>query len=436
MGEMIFFQKPAKTGFLPVSIHLFSDVEELSSPITSQMFDFSDQGLYPDAFRCSDVSSSCSGGYCYDDNSYGPDPTFSSFSSLPPDIGKLTTTTTNNNNSTTANGCINNTTNNNNNNHLSILFDPQQEADTDLSASLNSILSSPPTGAAFSLPSYISNQHDQLELFSLQSQILFSDPVNPNGLSPYSPDSVMGLAPQMSLPAVLDEDCLCPLPPYICMDPSSPSSGSFIDQQPGMVVGGYMGAGNLNGGMSVEAPGMFSGGVVMDSGLQSHELEFQGENGGVYSSDSVYSSGELQGLNENQQQQQQQLVGASGGAPLTSDISTFEESAYKVGRLSVEERKEKIHRYMKKRNERNFTKKIKYACRKTLADSRPRVRGRFAKNDDFGEVTRPSGSNHEDDEDEEVGVKEEEEMMDSADIFAHISGVNSFKCNYPIQSWI
>ena len=45
---------------------------------------------------------------------------------------------------------------------------------------------------------------------------------------------------------------------------------------------------------------------------------------------------------------------------------------------------------------------LQYACRKTLADSRPRVRGRFAKNDDFGEVTRPSGSNHEDDEDEEV----------------------------------
>lgn len=68
----------------------------------------------------------------------------------------------------------------------------------------------------------------------------------------------------------------------------------------------------------------------------------------------------IKGLNESQQQQQQQqLVGVNGGAPLTSDISTFEESAYKVGRLSVEERKEKIHRYMKKRNERNFTKKIK-----------------------------------------------------------------------------
>ena len=32
--------------------------------------------------------------------------------------------------------------------------------------------------------------------------------------------------------------------------------------------------------------------------------------------------------------------------------------------------------------ERNFDRKIKYACRKTLADSRPRVRGRFAKNED------------------------------------------------------
>ena len=74
----------------------------------------------------------------------------------------------------------------------------------------------------------------------------------------------------------------------------------------------------------------------------------------------------IKGLNENQQQQQQQLVGASGGAPLTSDISTFEESAYKVGRLSVEERKEKIHRYMKKRNERNFTKKIKVSLSLSL----------------------------------------------------------------------
>lgn len=45
---------------------------------------------------------------------------------------------------------------------------------------------------------------------------------------------------------------------------------------------------------------------------------------------------------------------------------------------------------------------MQYACRKTLADSRPRVRGRFAKNDDFGEATRTNSGNHEDDDDEEV----------------------------------
>ncbi|CAI9088003.1 OLC1v1022230C1 [Oldenlandia corymbosa var. corymbosa] len=50
-------------------------------------------------------------------------------------------------------------------------------------------------------------------------------------------------------------------------------------------------------------------------------------------------------------------------------------------RYSPEERKDRIMRYLKKRNQRNFNKTIKYACRKTLADRRVRIRGRFAKNE-------------------------------------------------------
>ena len=46
---------------------------------------------------------------------------------------------------------------------------------------------------------------------------------------------------------------------------------------------------------------------------------------------------------------------------------------------------------------------LQYACRKTLADSRPRVRGRFAKNDEFGEATKAGSGNHEEDDEEEVG---------------------------------
>ncbi|KAL6562444.1 hypothetical protein OROGR_003451 [Orobanche gracilis] len=59
-----------------------------------------------------------------------------------------------------------------------------------------------------------------------------------------------------------------------------------------------------------------------------------------------------------------------------------EETEVKVGRYSAEEKKDRILRYLKKKNQRNFNKTIKYACRKSLADRRVRVRGRFAKNNE------------------------------------------------------
>jgi len=55
----------------------------------------------------------------------------------------------------------------------------------------------------------------------------------------------------------------------------------------------------------------------------------------------------------------------------------------RIGKLTIEERRQRILRYRQKRHERNFKKRIKYACRKTLADSRPRIRGRFATNEEW-----------------------------------------------------
>ncbi|XP_057781482.1 zinc finger protein HD1-like isoform X2 [Salvia miltiorrhiza] len=183
------------------------------------------------------------------------------------------------------------------------------------------------------------------------------------------------------------------------------------------------------------------------------DLEFQGDNAAFFIPDNMQRAfncpTDLQGLSNESQHLYHGGATTTTTSSLASEISSLEDPTFKVGKLSVEERKRKIHRYMKKRNERNFSKKIKYACRKTLADSRPRVRGRFAKNDELGEVGRHMGNNHEDDVDEDglysnsiprdhqrkVVVKEEDEL-DSSDILAHISGVNSFKCNYPIQSWI
>ncbi|XP_015690375.1 uncharacterized protein LOC102720496 [Oryza brachyantha] len=135
----------------------------------------------------------------------------------------------------------------------------------------------------------------------------------------------------------------------------------------------------------------------------------------------------------------QNMIAGCNESPLTlpsTEGSSLEDTPYKGVRLTAEQRKEKISRYIKKRNERNFSKKIKYACRKTLADSRPRVRGRFAKNDELCEATRSSSQNFEQYE-HAVGMKGED-MLDSSDILAHLSGMNSYgyKYNYTVESWI
>ncbi|KAM0860909.1 hypothetical protein ACQ4PT_046230 [Festuca glaucescens] len=125
-----------------------------------------------------------------------------------------------------------------------------------------------------------------------------------------------------------------------------------------------------------------------------------------------------------------QLPASAAGA----ESSSLEDTSFKAARLSVEERKEKIHRYIKKRNERNFSKKIKYACRKTLADSRPRVRGRFAKNDEYCESSRAIGSQNHDDYDQMIGVKGEDTLDPEA--LAHITGMSSYMYNHTVESWI
>ncbi|GMY27046.1 serine/threonine-protein kinase phg2-like isoform X2 [Fagus crenata] len=404
--------------------------DEISSPISDQIFDLCDPELFPETLQNSEVTSSSN--CCYEENSYATS------LSLPPDIETkfngyqdnngnpnitsnpaLTTTSTS---TTTTATTTNNTTNNSSN--LSIIFDSQEDIDNDISASIN--FSPSPT---FSVPPFLTTQQDQFDFSSVQPQISLSDAVV-EGLSQYPADSVASLmgAP---LPSVFEEDCLSSVPSYVPLNPSSPCS--FL----GSALGTYMPAGAMNAAaLSADSSGIFVGSILMGSELQPQDLDYQGENGGLYCPDSiqrVFNTGDLQVLST----ENQQLMGKAGSStPLASEMSSLEDTTYKVGKLSVEQRKEKIHRYMKKRNERNFSKKIKYACRKTLADSRPRVRGRFAKNDDFGEAHRPACSNHEEDDDEEVVVKEEEDMVDSSDIFAHISGVNSFKCNYPIQSWI
>ncbi|XP_059304624.1 zinc finger protein CONSTANS-LIKE 10 isoform X2 [Lycium ferocissimum] len=66
------------------------------------------------------------------------------------------------------------------------------------------------------------------------------------------------------------------------------------------------------------------------------------------------------------------LIHSPRGQPQTVGSSTSETL-----------RKEQLSRYRNKKNKRNFGRKIKYACRKALADSQPRIRGRFAKTEEI-----------------------------------------------------
>ncbi|KAI3965029.1 hypothetical protein MKX01_013960 [Papaver californicum] len=92
----------------------------------------------------------------------------------------------------------------------------------------------------------------------------------------------------------------------------------------------------------------------------------------------VFSTGDLQQICTTTPRSRR----SDSSSSLHENINQISEGMKKVGRYSAEERKERIERYRSKRNQRNFTKKIKYACRKTLADSRPRVRGRFMRNEE------------------------------------------------------
>ncbi|KDP25406.1 hypothetical protein JCGZ_20562 [Jatropha curcas] len=108
----------------------------------------------------------------------------------------------------------------------------------------------------------------------------------------------------------------------------------------------------------------------------------------------VCSTGDLRNIRTSHTTQR------SFSSPLASESSFTEEANFKVGRYSAEERKDRISKYRAKRNQRNFTKTIKYACRKTLADNRPRIRGRFARNDETGEIPKAACSIRHEDADE------------------------------------
>ncbi|KAM0046222.1 putative transcription factor C2C2-CO-like family [Helianthus debilis subsp. tardiflorus] len=112
----------------------------------------------------------------------------------------------------------------------------------------------------------------------------------------------------------------------------------------------------------------------------------------------------------------------------------MEEANFKVGRYNAEERKEKIMKYRAKRTQRNFNKTIKYACRKTLADNRPRIRGRFARNDEPGELPK-STTFHQYGVDDELWVIHPISYILVLKMHNHLVLLYKLFLQFPIQHW-
>ncbi|KAE8664056.1 HSP20-like chaperones superfamily protein isoform 1 [Hibiscus syriacus] len=115
----------------------------------------------------------------------------------------------------------------------------------------------------------------------------------------------------------------------------------------------------------VSSGGLSSMGSLQGAAIKPNFLDFPVMDfGSVYTMRRAFSEGDIKTL---------------GNGNLSGVIHSPVEQPLTVSSCSTEDRREKLSRYRNKKTKRNFRRKIKYACRKALADSQPRIHGRFAK---------------------------------------------------------
>jgi len=150
--------------------------------------------------------------------------------------------------------------------------------ENDISASIDFSLS-----PSFNVPPFlpVTSQQEQFDFSSVQPQVQLPAFSVVEGFSQYPTDPVAPPLMGAPLPSVFEEDCISSVPSYVPLNPSSPCT--YLS--PGMPP--YMPTGPLTTALSTDSSGYFGGNILLGSELQTQELEYQGENGRMYCTDSM-----------------------------------------------------------------------------------------------------------------------------------------------------
>lgn len=253
--------------------------DEISSPISAQIFELCDPEFFQESLQNSDVTSTSN--CCHDQDNNNNNNSSSYAINISQALDLEDHNINNNSNSNNSNNS-NNNTNSSNNNNLSIIFDSQQEIDNDISASID--FSSSPS---FLVPPLL--HQEQQQQFDFSSS-------NPHQLQQLTTCSVLNpiaaSAPLIGVPfaSVFEDDCISSIPSYVPINPSSvssssPSSCSYLSSGLGVYMPHHHG--NLSSALSADSSSLFGGTILLGSDIQTQELDYQGENGGMYCTDSV-----------------------------------------------------------------------------------------------------------------------------------------------------
>lgn len=219
--------------------------------------EFCESELFQETIQNSDVASASN--CCYEEQS-----SYAKNLSFPPDMIKYPTSAT--------------TTTDNGNDNFATMFEEK------LIENVNSL----PLDFA-NLPQYPFSNQDQFDLSLLQNQISLG---GDGPIPPYPHPNDQTDIVSMIGPMVCENDYISYMPPSKCMrlnNPSSSPNHCFLDHP-------YLPSRNANPILSMDNCGIFNN-LSLANEIQAHELDFQGDNGGIFLSDPLtrpYNSNELQ----------------------------------------------------------------------------------------------------------------------------------------------